>query len=310
MYRFIISILGLMFSVNLYSKSEFTNFLNRFPVVSWNQLDSLIQEKWETKEMKDFISLSEANRNIWYDDEAGVSHVLRRKGDMLPPHIRLNKKTYYTSGHCGIFLSGKVSPICKYYLSTNVIMLVVLYKFYDDEISQIRTNIDAFTFDLKDEQMCSALCLYNYPHKGSGLSPVYRAFLDNDHNITCLRFSSSEEGPDELYVFKYKLDVDGYIDGVDSYKSDYVHAKIEDPDGYVNLRESPNTKSKVLTTIDSGSYVVLEPMKNSNWYILRDYPSKNEKYIKYRNEYIYKDRVKIISKFPDKEKFWFEDGDE
>lgn len=310
MYKFIICVLGLMFSVNLYSKSEFDDFLNKFPAVTWTQLDSLIQEKWETKKMKNLISLSEANRNIWYDDEVGISHVLRRKGDMLPPYIRLNKKTYLTMGYCGIFLTGTVYPICKYYLSPNVVMLVVLYKFYDDEISQIRCNIDAFTFDLKDEQMCSALCLYNYPHKGSDLSPVYRAFLDNDHNITCLKYTSSEDGPDELYVFKYKLDVDGYIDGVDSYKSDFVHAEIEDADGFVNLRESPNSKSKILTTISTGSFVVLEPIKNSNWYIVRDYPSKNVKNAIYRNGYIYRDRVKIISLFPDKERFSFEDEEE
>jgi hypothetical protein len=51
---------------------------------------------------------------------------------------------------------------------------------------------------------------------------------------------------------------------------------------------------------------VLEPIENSNWYRVRDYDSdKDEK--KYRDGYLYKDRVKIISLYPDKEKFRFED---
>lgn len=307
MNRLIICILGLMFSVSLYSQSEFSDFLNRFPVVSWSQLDSLIQEKWETKVMKDPIPLSEANRNIWYDDEVGISHVKNRKGDYPPPYLRMADRKYFTTDVCGYYLGGTVYPICKYYLSPDIVMIVLLYTFEDWEIGRrIRYNIDAFTFNLKEEQMCSALCLYNFPHLGAGLSPVYRAYLDNDHNVTCLRYTYSVDGPEVLFVSKYRLAEDGYIDYLDSYKSNFVHAEVIDADGYVNLREKPNTKSKILTTINSGTYVVLELIENSNWYRVRDYDSdKDEK--KYRNGYLYKDRVKIISLYPDKEKFSFED---
>lgn len=309
MNKLIICILGLMFSVNLYSKSEFVDFLDKFPVVSWCQLDSIIQENWKDKQLESQIQLPEANRNIWYDRDLGKSHVNRKKGDLLPPHIRLENGTYMTMDYCGYYLKGSISPICKCYINSNIVMLVLLYKFYDDEILQYRYNIDAYTFDLKDEQMCSAICLYNYPHIDSDLSPVYRAYVDLNQDITCLKYTTSEDAPDELFVFKYHLADDGYLDGINLYKSDFVHAKIEDADGYVNLRESPNSKSKIITTINSGTYVVLEPIKNSNWYKVRNYYSGKNSNTLYRHGYVYKDKVKIISLFPDKHQFSI-DGDD
>ena len=73
-------------------------------------------------------------------------------------------------------------------------------------------------------------------------------------------------------------------------------ADIIDPDGYVNLREDSNSKSKVLAKIPAGAKVLIELVENSNWYVIHQYQIGEQTLI-YCLGYIYKNRCKNKKSF-------------
>lgn len=69
-------------------------------------------------------------------------------------------------------------------------------------------------------------------------------------------------------------------------------AKIEDKDGYVNVREKGNAKSKILGTIKSNEVVYILEDLNTEWLDVQ-YKSEN----KDKSQYIHRSRLKYINTF-------------
>jgi hypothetical protein len=88
---------------------------------------------------------------------------------------------------------------------------------------------------------------------------------------------------------------------VEEHNDDKVSkAYINDPDGYTNVREKPDTKSPILYKIyQDEPFCVIIDLINGNWYKIALYEKKNQSNKieqSYEEGYIHKSRVKIIPK--------------
>lgn len=295
----------LMCCINCNAESEFTRFLQLFPEKNWEELDSLTQVDWENYTLQHPITSKLANRNIWYDNEnSPYTNHCRIKQNVKDapnpdnaPFLRLPDGKLTTSRNVSIYRDGEEvpgykncqEPIAKVRLGDNHIMIVMLRKHGDPKISGYRTELEAYTFSLKDEQMISGFTLYAHPKEGA---PVLNFFFNQDKSFTMylpVEGKSDEANPASATADKRKgkIDEEGYLHYTYKYRNadDLFHARITVPDGHVDLREKPDSRSKILMTIPSGTKVVLEPVEGSNWHIVRQYETPNG-FCKYRSGYI------------------------
>ena len=112
---------------------------------------------------------------------------------------------------------------------------------------------------------------------GSSPFDFFFVFNKNNYYVSSLDFSSFE------YDIDFSLDKNGVLyyemfieNENDKIKNNYFldekgqfikfEYKIKDPDGFANLREQPNTTSKIISKIINGTYVCLIDNAPNNWY--------------------------------------------
>ncbi|MDR1730202.1 MAG: SH3 domain-containing protein [Prevotellaceae bacterium] len=153
---------------------------------------------------------------------------------------------------------------------------------------------------------------YNKPHVD--INDFYlRTVIDNNGRIH--RIFQGGAATSEKYT--YSLDESGYfkiekiqvydwdssvtelntisIDEVINFtKGEILKAFINDPDGYTNVREQPNSSSPILYKIKKDeSFYVITDLINDNWYKIALYENKTKSY---EGGYIHKSKIKIIPK--------------
>lgn len=308
MKKVILFVYSVSFSVVLNAQTEFENFISMFPDVTWTQLDSLVQLDWENIKVNNLMRSDYVNENMMseshYEGNQQAAVNCYYTNICRPPFVKLSDGNFFYTNDWGKYDEDMfLSPIGKYKVNSNVVMLILLCKFVNLELVDYKyeTHLEAYTFRLNDEQKLSALCIYLNPYRAYGAVPTKCVFFNPDSSITAFEtfFDTNRpvDGPEgydtKIGINRYVFN-DGYfkITYTDSDHGDLKEGIVSDPDGYVNLREKPNTKSRVLTTVPSGTKVWVETIKNSNWCILRKYETKNG-FCPIRFGFVYKNRIKF-----------------
>lgn len=271
---------------------EFEKFLLRFPVCTWMDLDSIRKLTPQDMSINDSIPIDVANRNMWdegnrYKPDCIYNHLKNEKittdrpkwGTTRPPFIRTIDGKYRTSHEdFGLFIQQRgiqynevqklwepsdeyscVYPLARIDLYDDVVVLVVLYKYMPE--STFIYAIDLYTYTKSDQQMCSAMSIGDE-------GPASDIVFSNDLTISFKDWYEIGfgDGGSSTYAYaneKYILSPDGYLSEI------FVEwpqcGYIVDPDGYVNMRKSPDVKSEVVATISSDSFVVCYPVKGTKW---------------------------------------------
>lgn len=125
-----------------------------------------------------------------------------------------------------------------------------------------KTFIDYYVFS-KEGAYLSVLCLYEAEHlyyngEYEGDSVYIASTLRSDRSIC------HEENRFNVNVkIDYQLQDDGILK--EAAISTYGQYEVVDKDGYVNVREKPDVKSRVLYTIESGSIITSFAENGSKW---------------------------------------------
>ena len=301
-------------------KTEFMQFLTRFPKKEWKDLESIrLSNIKESHSQYDTIPILIANRNMWYDET--YNHVKNKKdvgykyGPLPPPHYRTIDGRFYNEGRIGIFSNARgwyyneqkqewlpsdeynqVYPLAQIDLYDDVVMLVVGYKYMGNNPTH-EYCIDAYTYIKSTQQMRSAIVL---SEDYVDWREYEIAMVKNDTSIVSFYFKYKEQEDDdypilikgELMVKKLRINKDGYLTIMS--ESDVNYGMINDSDGYTNVREEPNTKSKIIDTIPSESLVYYKVLPNSQWYSMLYLMQtiEGQSTLKEVHGYIHKSRVK------------------
>ena len=152
--------------------------------------------------------------------------------------------------------TSKLYPLGKIELD-NIVMLVLGYKFVNELAFEFST--DVYIINKSSKRFVSAFCL-------SGSNPAYTIVYD-DYRITS--YESIDTMEDIITDrFVYKIASDGYLTEVSADEKeikDFVWKTINDSDGYVNVRNYPNTNSEILYTLPTETRVLIHLIKDSNW---------------------------------------------
>ena len=271
---------------------EFEKFLQRFPVRNWMDLDSIRKLTPEDMIIGDSIPIGVANRNMWYEGnkykpDCIFNHVKNEKktanhpnwGELPPPLIIDIEGQFRTAVEgFGLFYHqrgikyddkskewvpsdeySKVYPLARIDLYNDVVVLVVLYKYRPED--RFVYTIDLYTFTKSDQQMCSAKSI-------GGDCDISNVVINDDITIACKEWYDIDYNNDgsSLHINideKYHISEEGYITEI--FLREPFLGYVVDDDGYVNVRESPDVKSKVLYTISSDSFVVCYPIEGTQW---------------------------------------------
>ena len=271
---------------------EFEKFLQRFPVRNWMDLDSIRKLTPEDMIIGDSIPIGVANRNMWYErnkykPDCIFNHVKNEKktanhpnwGELPPPLIIDIEGQFRTAVEgFGLFYHqrgikyddkskewvpsdeySKVYPLARIDLYNDVVVLVVLYKYRPED--RFVYTIDLYTFTKSDQQMCSAKSI-------GGDCDISNVVINDDITIACKEWYDIDYNNDgsSLHINideKYHISEEGYITEI--FLREPFLGYVVDDDGYVNVRESPDVKSKVLYTISSDSFVVCYPIEGTQW---------------------------------------------
>ncbi len=265
----------------------FDEFLNRFPTLTWDKLDSLRMIRDSDLINSNTIPIELANYNIWdrtsrerYECWGEVYHngepTFCKVGAAPTPLVKLTQGRYrrYMNAYMGIFYStegvkydeeteewipsgeyNKVYPLAKINLYDDVVMLIVGYKYFHEIAFNFSQEI--YLFKKSTQQFISSFCL-------SGDNPARTIMYD------CQRISSYEweERMDEdvVYHYVYKIGEDGFLEEVEDYgKVELLKGYISDKDGFVNVRQNPSTNAKILYTIPDETEVLYYLLPKSQW---------------------------------------------
>ncbi len=279
-------------STNL-DKSQFVEFLSRFPTLTWDKLDSLRMVKESDLINSDTISIMVANHNIW---------------DRNTPWVKLTQGRYrrYMNAYMGIFYTtegvkydeeteewipsgehNKVYPLAKINLYDDVVMLVVGYKYFSEisfEFSQ-----EVYLFKKSTQQLTSSFCL-------SGDNPAHTILYENQ----LISSYELEERMDEdvVYHYVYKIGSDGFLEEVENYGIVELYAgSISDKDGFVNVRQSPSTNAKILYTIPNAAKIVYFLPPKSKWAEIHSVYDTNGHAINKMGGFVHVSRINKAKKF-------------
>nr|WP_321450584.1 SH3 domain-containing protein [uncultured Carboxylicivirga sp.] len=290
------------FNLSIIAQSEFRNFINSFKEYKWDELTGPSRYL----NVKDTINYEYANRNMWGEHTAKYrQQTVNLSYPTKAPHIRNIEGKYaeYHNGFHGLynngiktsdgFIKSNLYSIGKIYITEDIVLLILKYEYYDPEEGH-SSSIEAFTFRISDEQMISAINLTN----------TARTFIEKNETITSYEdyyFPTDDPSIDEGYVESkckiiYRIDNDGYFNQIvfeESEKEGYLYlGKINDVDGWANVRETPDLNSAVLYKAINGKYVYVEKLKDSNWCrILMYKESRDNRKV---GGYIHESRVKKI----------------
>ncbi|PKQ65980.1 hypothetical protein BZG01_12510 [Labilibaculum manganireducens] len=265
-------IIMLLCSLNLSAQSDFKEFVKLFPKYEWSELSSIFKTREKTGKS---IDPELANKSIFGEYSGRVrKQTIDYPYPTSAPHTRVNDTCYiqYHGGYHGIYDSHSDSkpntllPLARVDFNNDIVMLVLYYKYFNFEENYYNSSQEVYLFRKTDEQMLSAINFH-----GGG---TWRVFLEKDTTITSYEWfpkpGDTDPTPDKvLRRIEYKIDLDGYFHQTkieDPYESGIlIEGRVQDSDGWTNVRETPDGKSKVLYKALSDSPIYVEKIENSNW---------------------------------------------
>lgn len=268
-------IIFMLCQISLFAQTDFNEFIQLFSRCEWNELYSVLQVDIASRKP---LTSETANKYMFgKHTEKERRQTIDYPYPTRTPHIRVNDTTYilYHNGYHGKFNTdlkhpSTLTPLARVEFDNDIVMIVLHYKYYDIDLSMIndgyRSNQEVYLFRKSDEQMLSAI---NF----SG-GETWTFFLEKDTTITTYEWfpadGDTDPSPDMvLRRIKYKIDFDGYfhqIESKDPYETGVlVMGKVEDTDGWTNVREAPTIKAKIMYKALNGSYIFIEKTENTNW---------------------------------------------
>lgn len=256
-------------------QQEFEDFIAKFPKKEWSDLKAIQRLKIDDLKNYTKLSVTEANRNIWYEEpqfgpENVYNHVKKEyeiidfKWTLSAPVIMLSDgkyKTCYRRNLIGVYTDmyseEEIYAVARLEPFDDVVMLVVGYKYKNIDCNCYVYAIDLYSFKCSTQQMCSAVEILSstYP---------FSLLLDNYTIHSFEVYESMEDDECERYV--YRFESDGFLHQIDAVKNiDIPFVKVSDPDGYVNVRKEPNLQSEIIYTIPDGTDLRVWYIPNSDW---------------------------------------------
>lgn len=278
--KFFLIVICFLLQMNIFTcvANSFEDFVRKFRICTWSELDSLQRITMKDLENSiDTVSIHDANFYIW-DASETRPHADRDGSIYHSPHVRMKNGEFrgYLNYHLGMFSfdrgliynekedayvsnskeTSKLYPLGKIELD-NIVMLVLGYKFMNELAFEFST--DVYIINKSSKRFVSAFCL-------SGSNPANTIVYD-DYRITS--YESIDTMEDIITDrFVYKIASDGYLTEVSADEKeikDFVWKTINDSDGYVNVRNYPNTNSEILYTLPTETRVLIHLIKDSNW---------------------------------------------
>ena len=122
--------------------------------------------------------------------------------------------------------------------------------------------IDMYIYN-KNGEVLSMLCLYEAEYSYfNNIQNTYKVYIRVQlPSIKLIHYEENRYGVN--VKIDYQLQDDGILKEVA--KSIIGQYEVVDKDGYVNVREKPDAKSKVLYTIESGSVIISHSENGSKW---------------------------------------------
>ena len=289
-------------------QSGFDEFIKLFPELKWNDLPEDI-----TKLHNDhLINYELANENMWSDSHTDLEKKTLNLSYSTPaPHVKIENNRFikYRGGYHGLYGEGPregdsllfkntIKPLARVHIGDDIVLLILHYRFLDLD-KGILDSYEAFTFRMSDEKMISAINFYD---------EKCFSFIEKDRMVSCFVtmdfYKESGQGDDEGYEYEsecklvYRIEDDGYFRELSFQKAEeegnLFYGKIIDSDGWSNVREKPNVKSKTLYRATNENFVYVEKIEYSNWYRILSYFSlENSKEIN-RGGFIHNSRVKKV----------------
>lgn len=290
---------------NIVAQITFRDFINLFPEYRWEEIPEDVRDL----EKGIPIDIDKANEFMWgkhaslsiktvnYSYLRNAPHYMNNDGSFDKGDEGMYDKTTI----CGDSISiSTIQPLGKINVSSDIRLLLLFYRYCDSEIGWVEFY-EAYTYRLSDEQLLSSLCLLN--NKKNELCISFRQ-SNRLYNLYNTRFNSKKTSGDEyeeektIYKISYKLRDDGYfqqIENIDAEKSGLVFwAKVNDNEGWANIREKPLIESPVLYKAINEHFILLEKLKNLNWYKVIYY--NNTKH-EYHTGYIHSSRIVKINEY-------------
>lgn len=240
----------LVFAKTTFAVTDFSSFVNRFPIYEFQDLDSILLLRDNRtvdnqvpinrvtllynvlhRHLNDTIPIKLANKVMWedhrnikkstyfrgYKDSDGAPLIfVDESNGLYEPHGGIGT---FPEPYVAITDEGQKEDISRLYPIGRItfekfIMLVLCCEFYDVLVNDIRYELEAYTFSKKDNEMISAISLLSL--NGHSNSQVHNTVLRQDTAFICYEFydDSEEEDPSPnriQYRTIYKLDEEGYF---------------------------------------------------------------------------------------------------
>ena len=184
----------------------------------------------------------------------------------------------------------KILPIGRVLLNDNFISLIVKI------ISSESTFYDLWNLST-DGKTLSVICLFyglarnNFEGKDDVFTIVNSHITVNGDIIWYEQYDNYDQGMETFRT--YRLNEDGYFQVIQ--EKQHFAAYITDPDGYTNVRESPDINSPVLYKIyDNERFSIEWELVNDNWYKISSYRRRNtdtNEITTYTEGYIHRSRI-------------------
>ncbi|WMJ75147.1 SH3 domain-containing protein [Cytophagaceae bacterium ABcell3] len=290
---------------NLYSQESINQFIEIFPQYKWDDLPEMIYNL----PLGDKLDIDKANEFMW-DDKAVADrkkvtnyswavkgpHYITVDGSYAKSELgRFHKKSGFPDKpYNNLFALGRVD------INPEIVLLILYYDGFDWEAGYLK-YFDIYSYNRKQGKFISA-------------TSISRSVIDKDFTFTqydtFYDFNEELQDMEEYFVeIKYSLNSEGYFQQTSIQKvqeiSSIFRTKVNDTDGWVNVREKPNINSKVVFKVKDEKYLLVEDIDNKDWYrvievclcaLKGDIPldvfnDGNKKLIMLTGGYIHKSRV-------------------
>lgn len=261
----------LLYTNSLVAQNSFKEFIDVFPVYTWNELLETIPIMPLGKE----LDIEKANQFMWGEHAKGIRlNVNNYSWEVNGPHYMLADSTFNRSD-LGQFTSkcdypnkpfNYLYPVARVNMD-QMVLLIVFYDAFDWELGTLK-RLEVYTYRLKDEKLISAIDISHSIILDDYRLINYQYFYKENPN--------SGETEEKLFKVEYALRKDGYFQEISKLqvaillkqKKEFF-VEINDNDGWTNVRDKQSIKSRILYQIKNKSTLVVEETEDPDWVRVR-----------------------------------------
>lgn len=289
-------------------KIEFEKFLELFPTITWDQMqEATLDDSIIANTCKE-IPYEQIRRNIWYEEpQNGPKNVYNHIRNEIksadydymtpPPHIIDIDGDYIhyekIGGYNDVYAVGKMN------VSDDIIMIVLCSL---SEKNKTRAegwgSRQLYTFKKSTQQMISAYETESDKAKCNFLKDYSFVVFENYGRIEM----DDERPTDARYTHRktVKLLPNGYFSETEIQTGIYLYyGRVQDNDGFANVRKLPDIKSEILYQVKDSSYIEVYGEPDAKWFEVSvvEEPFQSIHSVVKKQGYIHRSRLKDIERW-------------